>query len=61
MYLKYHCILHLVSTRPTDDLLLWHEIYPTHLCHTDQTDNPGYREPKGRWFLLVVSLVGVEV
>lgn len=58
LYLKYNCILHLVSTRSTDDLVLWHEIYPTHLCHTEVPDNPGYREPKARWFLLIVSLVG---
>lgn len=55
IYLKYHCILHLVSTQAVNDLVIWQEIYPTILCHTERPDTPGYREPTGRWFLLVVS------
>ncbi|XP_053398464.1 protein inturned-like [Mercenaria mercenaria] len=56
LFLKYHCILHLVSKQPVDDLIIWREVYPTRFCHSAKGDNPGYREPKGRWFLLVVSM-----
>ncbi|KAL4229728.1 hypothetical protein ACF0H5_010116 [Mactra antiquata] len=56
LFLKYNCILHLVNKQTSEDLEIWREIYPTRLCNRDKGDKPGYREPKGRWFLLVVSM-----
>lgn len=56
LFLKYHCVLHLVSKQQADDLVIWRDFYLTRLCHTVREDNPGYREPAGRWFLLVVSM-----
>ncbi|XP_060596111.1 protein inturned-like, partial [Ruditapes philippinarum] len=56
LFLKYHCILHLVSKQSVDNLVIWREVYPTRFCQSTKKDNPGYREPQGRWFLLVVSM-----
>lgn len=61
LFLKYHCILHLVNKQPVDDLVIWREVFLSRLCHMVRGDNPGYREPKGRWFLLVVSMVCILI
>ena len=49
-----------VNKERVEDIVIWREIFPTRLCHRHKEDRPGYREPTGRWFLLVVIMVRFE-
>jgi len=43
-----------------EEVCQWEEVFPTRLCGVAQgADTPGYREPRARWFLLVVTMVGL--
>ncbi|CAH1778014.1 unnamed protein product [Owenia fusiformis] len=57
IYLQCYSILDISSTNSMGQLVLWKEVFPTRRCHK-QVDPllPGYTEPEGRWFLLVVGL-----
>ncbi|XP_052796898.1 protein inturned-like [Mya arenaria] len=56
LYLRYHGLLKLAAGSPDGEVCMWSEIYPTRLCHQPHPDNPGYREPQARWYLLVVNM-----
>ena len=59
MFLKHHSLLNLVNKERVENIVIWREIFPTRLCHRQKEDRPGYREPTGRWFLLVVIMVSL--
>ncbi|KAJ8297593.1 hypothetical protein KUTeg_024124 [Tegillarca granosa] len=56
LFLKYHCLLDLVSKQTVQELVIWREVFPTRRCHDPDPNPPGYSEPCGRWFLLVVGM-----
>ncbi|XP_021366148.1 protein inturned-like isoform X2 [Mizuhopecten yessoensis] len=56
LFLKYHCLLHLVSKQNVEELVVWREVFPSRLCRPSQASPVGYNEPSGRWFLLIVGI-----
>ncbi|XP_060070225.1 protein inturned-like isoform X2 [Ylistrum balloti] len=56
LFLKYHCLLHLVSRQNVEELVIWREVFPSRLCRPSQSSPVGYEEPSGRWFLLIVGM-----
>ncbi|XP_069129430.1 protein inturned-like isoform X2 [Argopecten irradians] len=56
LFLKYHCLLHLVSKQSVEELVIWREVFPSRLCRPSHTSPVGYSEPSGRWFLLIVGM-----
>ncbi|XP_033742294.1 LOW QUALITY PROTEIN: protein inturned-like [Pecten maximus] len=56
LFLKYHCLLHLVSKQNVEELVIWREVFPSRLCRPTLASPVGYDEPSGRWFLLIVGM-----
>ncbi|KAL3880858.1 hypothetical protein ACJMK2_033064, partial [Sinanodonta woodiana] len=56
LFLKYHFLLSLVTNRSVEELVIWREVFPTRHCHVERQIVPGFPEPSGRWFLLVVGI-----
>ncbi|KAK3577265.1 hypothetical protein CHS0354_030550 [Potamilus streckersoni] len=56
LFLKYHFLLSLVTSQSVEELVIWREVFPTRHCHVEREIVPGFPEPSGRWFLLVVGI-----
>ncbi|XP_078658939.1 protein inturned-like isoform X3 [Branchiostoma floridae x Branchiostoma belcheri] len=58
LYCRYYCLLALASEERVGQLVLWREVRPTRRFDPEhrEADAPGYSEPEGRWFLLIVGL-----
>ena len=60
LYLRHAGLLHMLARAggAQEEVCQWEEVFPTRLCGVAQgADTPGYREPRARWFLLVVTMV----
>ncbi|XP_055958960.1 protein inturned isoform X1 [Patella vulgata] len=56
LYLKHHALYHIMASKSLDNLVIWLEVFPTARCDSPLIPLPGYVEPRGRWFLLIVGL-----
>ncbi|KAL0970138.1 hypothetical protein UPYG_G00237640 [Umbra pygmaea] len=61
MYCQHYCLLPLAAEQRVGQLVIWREVFPRQHTHSNQNnkDNstePGYCQPMGRYFLLIVGL-----
>ncbi|XP_056010504.1 protein inturned-like isoform X3 [Ostrea edulis] len=56
LFVKYHSLLQLMAKKSVEDLVIWREMFPTRRCHSREAPPPGYSEPTGHWFLLLVGM-----
>ncbi|XP_061164049.1 protein inturned-like isoform X2 [Saccostrea echinata] len=56
LFVKYHSLLQLMGRKSVEDLVIWREMFPTRRCHCREAPPPGYTEPTGHWFLLLVGM-----
>uniref|UniRef100_A0A674BG28 Protein inturned n=1 Tax=Salmo trutta TaxID=8032 RepID=A0A674BG28_SALTR len=66
LYCQHYCLLPLASEQRVGQLVIWREVFPHHRSQIHQTKKyktinkhcttPGYCQPKGRYFLLIVGL-----
>ncbi|XP_078324273.1 protein inturned-like isoform X2 [Crassostrea virginica] len=56
LFIKYHSLLQLMAKKSVEDLVIWREMFPTQRFHCREASTPGYTEPKGHWFLLLVGM-----
>ncbi|KAJ7326974.1 hypothetical protein JRQ81_016733 [Phrynocephalus forsythii] len=56
LYSRHYCLLPLASGKRVGQLVIWREVFPQHHLQTCNTSYEGYREPKARYFLLIVGL-----
>ncbi|XP_020844230.1 protein inturned isoform X2 [Phascolarctos cinereus] len=56
-YCRHHCLLPLVSEQRIGHLVVWREVFPQHHLQPASEPHPQvFREPEGRYFLLIVGL-----
>ncbi|XP_029932840.1 protein inturned isoform X2 [Myripristis murdjan] len=53
LYCQHYCLLPLASEQRVGQLVIWREVFPQHRA---QQRAPGYSQPHGRHFLLIVGL-----
>ncbi|KAI4808479.1 hypothetical protein KUCAC02_000538 [Chaenocephalus aceratus] len=53
LYCQHYCLLPLASEQRVGQLVIWREVFPQQRA---STNNPGYSQPQGRHFLLIVGL-----
>lgn len=46
-----------MAKKSVEDLVIWREMFPTRRFHSREASPPGYTEPTGHWFLLLVGMV----
>uniref|UniRef100_A0A8C7Q889 Protein inturned n=1 Tax=Oncorhynchus mykiss TaxID=8022 RepID=A0A8C7Q889_ONCMY len=63
LYCQHYCLLPLASEQRVGQLVVWREVFPRHRSQIHQTKTinnhctmPGYCQPQGRYFLLIVGL-----
>lgn len=59
LYIKLYQLLNLTAQEQLSQVVIWKEIYPTRRFNDDdnqKSNDKDYREPDGRWFLLIVVL-----
>lgn len=56
LFIKYHSLLQLMAKKSVEDLVIWREMFPTRRFHSREASPPGYTEPTGHWFLLLVGM-----
>ncbi|XP_042325361.1 protein inturned isoform X2 [Sceloporus undulatus] len=56
LYSRHYCLLPLASEQRIGQLVIWREVFPQSHLQTCKTSCEGYREPKARYFLLIVGL-----
>ncbi|XP_044538344.1 protein inturned-like [Gracilinanus agilis] len=57
VYCRHYCLLPLVSEQRIAHLVIWREVFPRHhLQPTSEPNTEAFREPEGRYFLLIVGL-----
>uniref|UniRef100_A0A673BV53 Protein inturned n=1 Tax=Sphaeramia orbicularis TaxID=375764 RepID=A0A673BV53_9TELE len=52
LYCQHYCLLPLASEQRVGQLVIWKEVFPQQRANT----TPGYNQPQGRHFLLIVGL-----
>ncbi|XP_026878288.2 protein inturned isoform X2 [Electrophorus electricus] len=52
LYCQHYCLLSLPTEQRVGQLVVWREVFPQRCA----TPHPGYHEPHGRFFLLIVGL-----
>ena len=58
LYCQHYCLLPLAAEQRVGQLVVWREVFPRHRAQDrDQYHRPGYLQPHGRYFLLIVGLV----
>ncbi|KAK3100306.1 hypothetical protein FSP39_017945 [Pinctada imbricata] len=53
LFIKHHCLLHLVCRQTVEELVIWREVYPK--GRGQESSPPGYPQPRGRCYLLIVG------
>ncbi|XP_067128156.1 LOW QUALITY PROTEIN: protein inturned [Centruroides vittatus] len=59
LYTKLYQLLNLTAQEQLSQVIIWREIFPTRRYNdndSQKNNDRGYREPDGRWFLLIVAL-----
>eukprot|EP00066_Takifugu_rubripes_P028361 XP_011617627.1 PREDICTED: protein inturned isoform X2 [Takifugu rubripes] len=56
LYCQHYCLLPLAAEQRVGQLVIWREVFPQHRVSKDASTAPGYRQPPGRHFLLIVGL-----
>uniref|UniRef100_A0A8C7VKX9 Protein inturned n=1 Tax=Oncorhynchus mykiss TaxID=8022 RepID=A0A8C7VKX9_ONCMY len=63
LYCQHYCLLPLAAEQRVGQLVIWREVFPQHRTQNTQTQTnnnhctrPGYCQPQGRYFLLIVGL-----
>ncbi|XP_050969868.1 protein inturned isoform X4 [Labeo rohita] len=56
LFYKHYCLLPLASEQRVGQLVVWREVFPQRRTQNNTTAHPGYCEPLGRHFLLIVGL-----
>ncbi|XP_060634939.2 protein inturned isoform X1 [Anolis sagrei] len=56
LYSRHYGLLPLASEQRIGQLVVWREVFPPHHLQPCKTSYEGYREPKARYFLLIVGL-----
>ncbi|XP_068443813.1 protein inturned isoform X2 [Clinocottus analis] len=55
LYCQHYCLLPLASEQRVGQLVIWREVFPQQRA-TGSSTAPGYSQPQGRHFLLIVGL-----
>ncbi|XP_065453746.1 protein inturned isoform X4 [Chrysemys picta bellii] len=57
LYSRHYCLLPLAAEQRIGQLVIWREVFPHHHLQSSEASGvTGYREPKARYFLLIVGL-----
>ncbi|XP_053886686.1 protein inturned isoform X3 [Malaclemys terrapin pileata] len=57
LYSRHYCLLSLAAEQRIGQLVIWREVFPHHHLQSSEASGvTGYREPKARYFLLIVGL-----
>ncbi|XP_047437712.1 protein inturned isoform X2 [Mugil cephalus] len=56
LYCQHYCLLPLASEQRVGQLVIWREVFPQQRASKDGGAAPGYGQPQGRHFLLIVGL-----
>lgn len=56
LYCQHYCLLPLASEQRVGQLVVWREVFPQQRA-SGGSAAPGYSQPQGRHFLLIVGLV----
>uniref|UniRef100_A0A8C2BR39 Protein inturned n=1 Tax=Cyprinus carpio TaxID=7962 RepID=A0A8C2BR39_CYPCA len=56
LYCQHYCLLPLASEQRVGQLVVWREVFPQRTTQNNTASHPGYCEPHGRHFLLIVGL-----
>ncbi|XP_061566818.1 protein inturned isoform X2 [Cololabis saira] len=56
LYCQHYCLLPLASEQRVGQLVIWREVFPQQRVSGGIGSAPGYRQPQGRHFLLIVGL-----
>ncbi|XP_075607232.1 protein inturned isoform X3 [Balearica regulorum gibbericeps] len=57
LYCRHYCLLPLAAEQKIGQLVIWREVFPHHhIQPCEDSSFTGYREPEGRYFLLIVGL-----
>ncbi|MEQ2202280.1 hypothetical protein XENOCAPTIV_007451 [Xenoophorus captivus] len=57
LYCQHFCLLPLASEQRLGQLVIWREVFPQQRASGGGSAAPGFTQPKGRHFLLIVGLV----
>lgn len=58
LYCQHYCLLPLASEQRVGQLVIWREVFPQQRANGGSSSTaPGYSQPQGRHFLLIVGLV----
>ncbi|XP_016414464.1 protein inturned-like [Sinocyclocheilus rhinocerous] len=57
LYCQHYCLLPLASEQRVGQLVVWREVFPQRRTQNNTASHPGYCEPHGRHFLLIVGLL----
>ncbi|XP_062416792.1 protein inturned isoform X2 [Pungitius pungitius] len=56
LYCQHYCLLPLASEQRVGQLVIWREVFPQQRSSSSSSTAPGYSQPEGRHFLLIVGL-----
>ncbi|XP_074479576.1 protein inturned isoform X2 [Sebastes fasciatus] len=56
LYCQHYCLLPLASEQRVGQLVIWREVFPQQRANSSRSTAPGYSQPQGRHFLLIVGL-----
>ncbi|KAK2862985.1 hypothetical protein Q5P01_002518 [Channa striata] len=56
LYCQHYCLLPLASEQRVGQLVIWREVFPQQRANVSCSTAPGYSQPQGRHFLLIVGL-----
>ncbi|KAK5858642.1 hypothetical protein PBY51_002767 [Eleginops maclovinus] len=56
LYCQHYCLLPLASEQRVGQLVIWREVFPQQRVNHSSSTSPGYSQPQGRHFLLIVGL-----
>uniref|UniRef100_A0A7N8XDL2 Protein inturned n=1 Tax=Mastacembelus armatus TaxID=205130 RepID=A0A7N8XDL2_9TELE len=56
LYCQHYCLLPLASEQRVGQLVIWREVFPQQRANDSSSTAPGYSQPLGRHFLLIVGL-----
>ncbi|XP_070785808.1 protein inturned [Enoplosus armatus] len=56
LYCQHYCLLPLASEQRVGQLVIWREVFPQQRANGSSSTAPGYSQPHGRHFLLIVGL-----
>ncbi|CAK6981244.1 protein inturned isoform X1 [Scomber scombrus] len=56
LYCQHYCLLPLASEQRVGQLVIWREVFPQQRANSSSSTAPGFSQPQGRHFLLIVGL-----